>query len=103
MGGESLAAFPDRFNKRLAEFFALKMRSHGIDKPLPELSTAFFVNGFVAYDGKIMCARRDENKYGIALARFVHTEPMKFPLRRHQWIARRFTALNINADLTGRF
>jgi hypothetical protein len=37
------------------------------------------------------------------LARFVHTEPMKFPLRRNQRIASRFTALNINADLTGRF
>ena len=103
MGRESLAAFPNRFNKRLAEFFALKMRSHGIDQPLPEFSTAFFVNGFVAYDGKTMCVRRDENKYGIAFARFVHTEPMKFPLRRNQRIASRFTALNINADLTGRF
>ena len=62
------------------------MRAHSIDKSLPELFAAFFMNRFIAHHGKLMRTGDDENEHGIAFARFVHTEPMKFLLRRDKWI-----------------
>jgi len=103
MRGECFAGFFNRFDECTAEFFILEMRAHGIDKSLPELRAAFFVNGLVAYHGKLMRSGRDENEHGIALARLVHVEPMKFLLRSNQWIGTQLAALNINPDLTGRF
>ena len=67
---------------------------HGGRDALPELITTFFVNGLVANDGKFMNTRCDKNEHRIALARFMHTEPMKLPLRRNQGIAVQLPALN---------
>ena len=53
---------------------------------LPELIATFFVNGLVANDGELLNTRRDKNEDRIALARLVHTEPMKLPLRRNERI-----------------
>jgi len=103
MRGKHFAGFPDRFDECAAEFFILEMRAHGIDKSLPELPTAFFMNGLVAYHGKLMRPGRDENEHGIALARFVHAESMKFFLGSNQWICTQLAALDINPDLTGGF
>jgi hypothetical protein len=103
MRGECFAGFFNRFDECTAEFFILEMRAHGIDKSLPELPAAFFMNGLVAYHGKLMRSGRDENEHGIALARFVHPESVKFFLRSNQWISTQLAALNINPDLTGGF
>ena len=103
MRGECFAGFFNRFDECTAEFFILEMRAHGIDKSLPELRAAFFVNGLVAYHGKLMRSGRDENEHGIALARFVHAESMEFFLGSNQWIGTQLAALNVNPDLTGGF
>ena len=68
---------------------------------LPELIATFFVNGLVANDGEFMNTRRNKNEHSIALARLVHTEPMKLPLRRDKGITLQFSALDQNANLTG--
>ena len=86
MRSEHFTSFLDRFDDCMAEFLVLKMRAHSIDKSLPELFAAFFMNRFIAHHGKLMRAGHDENEHGIAFARFVHTEPMKFLLRRDKWI-----------------
>ena len=61
------------------------------------------MNRLVANDGKFMNTRRDKNEHRIALARLVHTEPMKLPLRGNEGITLQFPALDQNANLTGRF
>jgi hypothetical protein len=101
MRGKRFAGFPDRFNECAAEFLVLKMRAHSIDKVLPELFSGLFVDRFVTDHGKLMRSGRDENEHGIALARFVHAESVKFFLRSNQWISTQLAALNINPDLTG--
>ncbi len=103
MRGECFAGFFNRFDECAAEFFSLEMPAHDIDKSLPELPATFFMNGLVAYHGKLMCSGRDENEHRIALTRFVHAKPMKFLLRSNQWIDTQLATLNINPDLTGRF
>ena len=103
MRSECFAGFFNRFDECTAEFFILEMRAHVIDKSLPELPAAFFMNGLVAYHGKLMRSGRDENEHGIALARFMHAKSMKFFLRSNQWIGTQLAALNINPDLTGGF
>ena len=103
MRGERVAGFFNRFDECAAEFFILEMRAHGIDKSLPELPTAFFMNGLVAYHGKLMRPGRDENEHGIALACLVHAEPVKFLLGSSQRIGIQLAALNVNANLAGRF
>ena len=70
---------------------------------MPELFAAFLVNDFVAHHRKLMRAGRDENKYGIALACLVHAEPVKFLLGSSQRIGIQLAALNVNANLAGRF
>ncbi len=86
MRRQQFTDFLDRFDDCVAEFLVLKMRAHSIDKSLPELFAAFFMNRFIAHHGKLMRAGRHKNKHGIAFARFVHAEPMKFLLRRDKWI-----------------
>ncbi len=86
MLGECFAGFFNRFDECTTEFFILKMRAHGIDKSLPELPAALFMNGLVADHGKLMRPGRDKNEHGIALTRFVHAESMEFFLRSSQWI-----------------
>ena len=86
MRGQQFADFLDRFDDCVAEFLVLKMCAHSIDKSLPELFAAFFMNRFIADHGKLARARRHENEHGIAFARFVNTELMKFLLRRDKWI-----------------
>ena len=79
------------------------MRPHSFHDALPEFIAAFFVNRVVANDRKFMNTRRDKNEHRIALARLVHTEPMKLPLRGHEGITLQFAALDQNANLTGGF
>ena len=86
MRSEHFTSFLDRFDNCVAEFLLLKMRAHSIDKSLPELFAAFFMDRLIAHHGKLMRARRHENEHGIAFASFVHTKPMKFLLRRDKWI-----------------
>ena len=77
------------------------MRAHQINNSLPEFFTAFLVNRFVAYDSKLMGARRDKNEHGVAVARFVHAEALKFLVRNNQRIGIQLSTLNVNADLAG--
>ena len=56
------------------------MLAHVIDDALPVIVSAFFVNAFVADDGKFVYARRNENQYGITLSGFVHSKLVKFTL-----------------------
>ena len=86
MGSEHFTSFLDRFDDCVAKFLVLKMRAHSIDKSLPELFAAFFMDRLIAHHGKLMRAGHDENEHGIAFARFVHAEPMKLLLRRHKRI-----------------
>jgi hypothetical protein len=103
MGRQQFADLVNRFDQRVVEFLVLKMLSHSIDNALPELLAAFFMNGLVAYHGKLMRSGRDEDEHGIALARFVHAESMKFFLGSNEWIGTQLAALNVNPDLTGSF
>jgi len=103
MRGEYFSDLVDRFDECVTEFLAPKMRAHSIDKALPELFAAFFVNGLIADHGKLVRTRRHENEHGVPFARLVHSHPVEPFLRRDQWIDIQFSALNINANLTGRF
>ena len=103
MDRQQFADFANRFDQRVVEFLVLKMLPHSIDNALPELLAAFFMNGLVAYHGKLMRSGRDEDEHGIALARFVHAESMEFFLGSNQWIGTQLAALNVNPDLTGGF
>lgn len=67
---------------------------------LPELIATFFVNGLVTNDGKFMNTGRDKNQHRITVARLVHAEPMKLPLRGNEGITLQFPALDQNANLT---
>ena len=44
------------------------------------------MNRVIANNRKFMNTRRDKNEHRIALARLVHTEPMKLPLCRNERI-----------------
>ncbi len=103
MRGQQFADLLNGFDNGMAKFLVLKMRAHHVNNSLPELFAAFLVDRFVANYGKLMRAGRDENEHGIAFARFVHSEPVKFLLRSNQRIGIQLAALNVNADLAGRF
>ena len=103
MGCEYLACFLNGFHERVAEFLVLEVAAHSLDKPLPELLAAFFMDRFVAHDREFVCARRHKNKHSIALVCFMHGEPMKFFLSSGQRIVAQLSSLNINADLPGSF
>ena len=79
------------------------MLSHSLNQSLPEFFAAFFMDRFVAYDRKLVGARRHKNEHGIALRRFVHSEPMKLFLRSDEWIYIQVSALNENTNLAGSF
>src|SRR5207249_6074871 len=68
MRSECFAGFFNRFDECAAEFFILEMPAHSINKVLPELFPALFVDSFITYHGKLMCSGRDENEHSIALA-----------------------------------
>jgi len=70
------------------------MRSHFFYNTLPELITTFFMNRFVSNHREFMNTRRDKDEHRIALARFMHTEPMKLFLRRDERITVQLPALN---------
>jgi len=103
MHRKHFAGFPDRFDECAAEFFILEMHAHSINKVLPELFLALFVDSFITHHSELMRAGRNENEHGIAFMRFVHAKALKFFLRGNQWIGAQLAALNINPDLTGRF
>jgi hypothetical protein len=103
MRRQHLADFIYRFGERVAEFFILKMNPHSIHNVLPELFAAFFMNRLVADNGEFVGPRRYENKDGVALASLVHSETLKFLLRKHHRIGFEFAALNINANFAGGF
>src|SRR2546428_8913445 len=103
MGGQRFARFLDRFDDGAAEFFVSKMGAHGVDKPLPKLLAAFFVNGFIANDSELARSRCHKNENRVALGRFVDAEPVKFFLGRDQRIDIQLSTLNINADLARSF
>lgn len=98
---QDLARFFDGFSEAAAEFVVLKMSAHLIHKTLPRLFAAFFVNCFVADNRKFMRAWRDEDQHGVAVARFLHAELLKFPLRSCQRIDIQFPALNVDANFPG--
>ena len=103
MRGQHFADFLNRLDQRVAEFLILKMRPHLLYNVLPEFLAAFLVNRFVTNNGELVRARRHENQHRIALARFVHIEPMKLPLCRNERITFQFATLDQGANLTGRF
>jgi len=94
MIGEYAADFPDRFYQRITELLILKMGPHSFHNALPEFIAAFLMNRVVANNRKFMNTRRDKNEHCIALARLVHTEPMKLLLRRNQRITVQVPALD---------
>lgn len=103
MRGQHFADFLDRLDQRVTELLILKMRPHVFRDLAPECVAAFLVDRFVANNGELMRARRHEDQHPIALARFVHTEPMKLPLCRNERITFQFATLDQDANLTGRF
>jgi len=76
------------------------MLPHFLHNALPEFVAAFFMNRFIANDCEFMDTRRDENEHRITLARLVHPEPMKFPLRLDERIILQLPALDQNANFT---
>ena len=86
MPGQYAPDFLDRFYQRITELLILKMRPHSFHDALPEFIAAFFMNRVVPNDRKFMNTRRDKNEHRIALARLVHTEPMKLPLCSNEGI-----------------
>jgi hypothetical protein len=79
------------------------MLAHSFHNALPEFVAAFFVNGFIANDREFMSTGHYQNQHGVALARLVHTEPMKLPLRRDEGITLQIATLDQDANLTGSF
>jgi len=61
MRGYHFADLLDGFDDGMTEFLVLKMCPHSIDNALPELVAALLVNRFIADDGELVRARRDEN------------------------------------------
>lgn len=103
MPGQYAPDFLDRFYQCITEFLILKMPPHFFYNALPKFTAAFLVNRFVANNSEFMNTWRDKNEHRIALARLVHTEPMKSPLCSLERITLQFAALNQNANLTGSF
>src|SRR5205807_9285524 len=103
MRSERFARFLDRVHQRVTEFFVTEMLAHSVDESLPKLLAALFMDRFVAHDGEFMRAGRHEDEDRVSLRRFVHAEPMKFPLSGDKWIDGQFAALNENANLAGCF
>jgi hypothetical protein len=86
MPGQHGPDLVDRFYQRITELLILKMIPHFLYNALPEFIATFFMNRVVPNNSKFMNTRRDKNEHGIALARLVHTEPMKLPLRGNEGI-----------------
>ena len=103
MRGQYAADFLNRFDQRIAKVLVLKMRPHSGHNSLPELVTTLLVNRLIANYSELVRAWRDENQNRVLLTRLVHTKLMKLFLRRSQWIAAQFAALNMNANLAGGF
>src|SRR6266487_5807498 len=101
MRGQHFADFLNRLDQRVAEFLVLKMCPHSFDNALPKLVATFLVNGFIANNSELVLAWCDENQNRVLLTRLVHTKLMKLFLRCSEWIAAKFAALNINANLAG--
>lgn len=101
MRGQHFADFANRSRQRMTEFFVLKMAAHLIDKALPELFAAFFVNRLVTDDSEFVRPRRYENQHRIALTSVVHSKTLEFFLRNLQRIGAQFAPLNKNADFAG--
>jgi hypothetical protein len=101
MPGQYAPDFVDRFYQCITELLVLKMRSHSFNNALPEFIAAFFMNRVIANDRKFVNTRRDKNEHRIALARLMHTEPMKLPLCCNKRITIQFATLDQNANLTG--
>src|ERR1700737_2725266 len=99
MSRQRFANFFDRFDQRVTEFFVPKMFAHPGNKVLPELLTAPFVDGFIAYHGELMRAGCDKNEDAVAFACLVHPKPLEFFLRRNHWITSQLSTLDIDADL----
>ena len=100
---QRFAGFLDRFDQRVIELFTLKMRAHRIDQALPELFAALFVNRFVTNDRELVRAWRHEDQNGVSFARSMHAELVESLGRGGERIAVQFPALQIDANLSGRF
>ena len=100
---QRFAGFLDRFDQRVIEPFTLKMRAHRIDQALPELFAALFVNRFVTNDRELVRAWRHEDQNGVSFARSMHAQLVESPGRGGERIAVQFPALQIDANLSGRF
>jgi hypothetical protein len=103
MPGHYAPDFLDRFYQCITELLILKMRPHFFYNALPEFIAAFLMNRVVPNDCKFMNARRDKNEHRIALARLVHTEPIKLSLCSLEGITLQLAALDQNSNLTGGF
>src|SRR5436853_277128 len=101
MHGQHAPNLLNRFDQRMTELLGFKMRAHSFYNALPELFAAFVMDRFIANNGEFMHARRDENQHGVALARLVHTKPMKLLPRRKEGITFQPAELDQNANLTG--
>ena len=86
IGGQHVANFANGFDQGITKLLVAEMRADSLDNALPELVAAFFVNRRVANDGEFVNTWRDKNEHRIALARLVHTEPMKLFPRRNERI-----------------
>jgi len=103
MPGQHAPNLLNRFDQRVTELLGLKMRAHCFYNALPELFAAFLMNRLIANNGEFMHTRRNENQHRVALARLVHTQPMKLLLRRNKRISVQPAALDQNPNLTGSF
>jgi hypothetical protein len=103
MSAEQSANLLNAFDDSVTEFLVLQMGAHRIYNALPEFLAAFLVNSFVTDDGKFMRPGRNENEHRVALACFMHSQSMKFSLRRDQRVCVQLAALDVNANFAGSF
>src|SRR5215510_9084537 len=75
------------------------MRPHSLYNALPEFVATFLVNRFIPNHRDFMSTGRDKNEHRVALARLVHTKPVKLPLRRNEGITLQLATLDQNAKL----
>jgi hypothetical protein len=67
MGGEQLARLADAVKEARRVFGFLEAAGHFGGQGLPEFVSATLVNGFVADDGELVRAWRDENEHRVAM------------------------------------
>lgn len=97
MFGQQVTGFVDAVHQGLGPLLLLEIAGHFVGDVVPELFAAFFVDGFVAYDGKIAGFGGDENQYIVMIGPLVQVHAGKIFLGGDDRISD-FVMANENMD-----